>query len=99
MPYDFVSNDSIDPVANQFGEHYPSLEGDNNSQYCDSNYFKASLVRSSHKHFSFIHLNIDSVWADGDNLLSFLSSLDYRFGVICLSEKTKARRKTWLLIS
>ena len=44
-----------------------ALEGDSNSQYYNnSNSFKASLPKSFNKDFSFIHLNINSLGANGD---------------------------------
>ena len=86
MPSDFDVYDDIDADSNHFNELYPSLEGVNNSQYYDSISFKSVQTPISSKDLSVIHLNINSIGANGDKFLSFLASLDYKFDVICLNE-------------
>ena len=86
MPSDFDVYDDIDADRNYFSELYPSLEGVNNSQYYDSISFKSLQTPISSKDLSVIHLNINSIGANGDKFLSFLASLDYKFDVICLTE-------------
>ena len=86
MPTDFGLNNNIDPDANHLSELYPSLEGDINSQYNDSNSFKTYQPTSSCKDFSVIHLNVISLGANGDKFPSYLSTLGRKCNVICLSE-------------
>ena len=93
MPSAFNFNNSIDPDANHFSELDPSLEGDINSQYFDSNSFKASQANSSCEDFSVIYLNVNFLRANGDKFLSFLSTIDHKFDVISLSETYLKQRE------
>ena len=86
MPSVFELNNSIDPDDNDFTDLYSSLEGDISSQYYDSNSFNDSKPSSSCKCFSVINLNVNSIGANSDKFLSFLSTLDPKFVVICLIE-------------
>ena len=71
-------------VINKF--HY-------NYNYNDNSSFKAYLPSSSVKDLSVIHLNINSIGANGDIFLSFLLGLDYKSHNTYLSETWLNQRK------
>ena len=82
MPCNFILNNYIDADASHFSELYRSLESDNDSNYYGSNSFKAFLPGLSDIDFSVIDLNLSSIGGDDFNILSFLSSINYKFDVI-----------------
>ena len=86
MPSEFIANSDIDADENHFHRIYPSILESNSVQYYDSNSFKALNSSASTKDLSVIHLNIRSIRANCDTFLSFLSSLNHKFDVICFTE-------------
>ena len=76
----------IDADRNQFDQIYPSLQSSRRNQYYDTEEFNGLASDLSQRDFSVMHLNIDSVRANGDSLLSFLSTLNHKFYIICSTE-------------
>ena len=80
-----VEND-IDADINHFDQIYPSLQNSRRNQYYNTETFNELVSDLNERDFSVIHLNINSIRANGDCLLSFLSTLNLKFDIICLTE-------------
>ena len=78
----------IDPDINHYGAinnlGFPVCE----TEYFDIDKFNLKF-QSNHRNLSIIHLNIRSINQNSDNFSVFLSNLNLKFDIICLSE-------TWL---
>ena len=86
MPSDSDVHDDTDADSIHFSKLYPSFEGVNNSQYYEIISFNSLQIQISSKDLSVMHLNINSIGANGDKFPSFWIILDYEFELICLSE-------------
>ena len=84
MPNDFLS--SIDIDVNHFNEVFPNLSLGNDNQYFDYCRFNDVFSMNAGRDLSIMHLNIRSISRNGDCLISYLSLLNRKFDVICLSE-------------
>ena len=76
----------IDADINHFDQIYPSLQNSRINQYYDTESFNGLVSNFNQRDFSVMHLNINSIKANGDSLLSFLSTLNHKFDIICLTE-------------
>ena len=81
---DYFVNNDVD--LNHFNGLYPSLQTSRENQYFDSDKFNSVFCSDGAKDFSILHLNIRSIRANGDALILYLSSLNSKFDVICLTE-------------
>ena len=63
----------IDADINRFDQIYLSLQSSRRNQYFDTDNFIGLVSDLSQRDFSVMHLNINSVRANVDSLLSFLS--------------------------
>ena len=79
--------DEIDADLNHFEQLYPELCR-NRDQYYDNERFNTifGVNDSSVNDFSVIHVNIRSLNANGNDLNVYLSLLNLKFDVVCLSE-------------
>ena len=78
--------DDIDAEINHFNALYPNISDDSLSQYYSCDSFNQAFDDITSKDFKIIHINIRSVATNGENFQHFLSNLNIRFDVICLSE-------------
>lgn len=81
--------DDIDADLNHFSELYPSFHHNLLNQYYDTAKFNEKFQHDNGVNLNIIHLNIRSLNANGDCFSSFLSTLEIKFDIICLTE-------TWL---
>ena len=86
MPSMIDLDHDIDADINHFDQIYPSLQNSRRNQYYDTEKFNRLVSDQGRRDFSVMHLNINSVRANGDSLLSFLSTLNHKFDIICLTE-------------
>ena len=79
--------DEIDADTNHFDDLYPGLLANRNDQYYNHDRFNNSFcVNSVTNSFSVLHLNINSMHKNGSDFIAYLSLLDLKFDIICLSE-------------
>lgn len=85
-----VQNDyfnNIDADLNHFNELYPDLTTINRNQYySDEKFNNVFGVSDDNRDLSVIHLNIRSMFKNGDAFITYLSLLNRTFDVICLTE-------------
>ena len=74
---------------NHFNELYPSFQHNIKIQYYDTAKCNKSFQHNNGSNLNIILLNIRFLNANGDCFSSFLSTLDLKFDLICLTE-------TWL---
>ena len=79
-------NPDLDPDQNYYNEIMTHIEG---CDYHDEDTFHCMTKDSKDNEFSILHLNIRSILNKFDDLKAYLSSLEYKFSIIGLSE-------TWL---
>ena len=78
--------DAIDADLNHFDLLFPSFNNSNSDQYYDGTKFNEKFPTTDKNDLSLIHLNIRSFHRNSDLFLTFLSTLDLKFDIICLSE-------------
>ena len=76
---DFYSN--IDPDIN----HYNTFMSSTSCEFYSSDSFIDKFPNDSNN-ISVFHINIRSMNSNGDDLSSFLSSLEFKFDIICITE-------------
>ena len=76
----------IEADINHFDQIFPLLQNRRRNLYYDTEKFNGLGLDKSHRDFSVMHLNINSVKANSDTLLSFLSTLNHKVDIICLTE-------------
>ena len=76
----------IDADINHFDQIYRSLQNSRINQYYDTESFNGLVSNFNQRDFSVMHLNIKSIKANGDSLLSFVSTLNYKFDIVCVTE-------------
>ena len=87
----FTHLDDIDIDQHFYENNYPSLNGSLTDQYYNIERFQdAFSSETTNNNLSIIHVNIRSISKNGDALVTYLTSLNKRFEIICISE-------TWLL--
>ena len=64
----------IDADTNRFDQIYPSLQNSRVIQCYDTEKFNVLVYNLIQRDFSVMHMNFDSVRANGISLLSFLST-------------------------
>ena len=85
MSEQIVLDGEIDADINYFNEAYPSINDNHYNQYFDSSTFN-NLQLDNGSNFSVIHLNIRSLKKNGETFEAYLSTLNCKFDVICLTE-------------
>ena len=83
MDFDIFSEVNID--TNHFSELYPNLQQSIDEQYYTIDKFNRNFSANNND-LSIFHVNIRSLNANGDILSGFLSTLNRKFQVICLTE-------------
>ena len=79
--------DDIDVDLNHFENLYPNLIHNRNNQYYDDDRFNSTLASNDCvRDLSVVHLNIRSINANGSDFITYLSLLNRKFDVVCLSE-------------
>ena len=82
--------DDIDVDLNHFENLYPNLIHNRNNQYYDDDRFNSTLASNDCvRDLSVVHLNIRSINANGSDFITYLSLLNRKFDVVCLSETFK----------
>ena len=81
-----VLGEELDADARHFDEIYPSLNQNRQRQYYDHATFNSAFPNNSDSDLSIFHVNIQSIKAKGDKLISYLSLLKRKFDIICLTE-------------
>ena len=84
MPNDLFTEIDID--INHFDEIFSNLSLGNTSQYYDNERFNNLFCVNGERDLSVLHLNIRSMNKNGDCLITYLSLLNRKFDVLCLSE-------------
>ena len=84
MPNDLFQEIDID--INHFNEIFPNLSLGDASQYYNNDRFNDLFCMNDKRDLSVLHLNIRSMSRNGDCLITYLSLLDRKFDIICLSE-------------
>ena len=72
----------IDVDSNHFSHYFR----DTNNQYYTSDRFNDSFNSDCSRDLSIFHLNIRSIYRNGNDLIAYLSLLNRKFDVICLCE-------------
>ena len=78
------TDSTLDADVNHFNILYPSLT--QAVPYYDADSFNNDLDFNTEFSLSLIHVNIRSLAANGDTFISYLSTLNLTFDVICLTE-------------
>ena len=81
-----LTQPELDADLNHFDLLYPSISQSRERQYFNTDTFNESFNRNNCKSFRIIHLNIRSIQANGDDFVTYLSTLKTIFDVICFSE-------------
>ena len=82
---DFFSD--LDVELNHLNLLYPDLTANNRNQYYSDDKFNSVFcVNEVCRDLSVLHLNIRSMFKNGDALITYLSLLNRTFDIICLSE-------------
>ena len=85
MPNNFL--DEIDIDVNHFDDLYPGLLNNRNDQYYNHERFNNSFCDDTNSNsLSVLHLNINSLNKNGPELIGYLSLLNMKFDIVCLSE-------------
>ena len=83
MNFDIISE--VDIETNHFSELFPNLQQSIDEQYYTIDKFNGNFSANNND-LSIFHVNIRSLNASGDILSGFLSTLNRKFQVICLTE-------------
>ena len=75
-------------IDSNFFEAYPSLHDSQPKHYYDSKEFNEMYVKFSDtkKNLNVLNLNVRSLTANGDTLVSYLETLRVNFDIICITE-------------
>ena len=75
-------------IDSNFFETYPSLQDSQPKNYYDSKEFNEMYVKFSDtkKNLNVLNLNVRSLTANGDTLVSYLETLRVNFDIICITE-------------
>ena len=86
MPSVINLENDIDADINHFDQIYPSLLKSRRNQQYNTDKFIELVSKLKERDFSVIHLCINSNRANGECLLSFVSTLNLTFDIICITE-------------